>query len=769
MGVRLWQEDGKPKATKVPKCLKDGQIQNAKVTDPSTWMPFQAAQQLVSTGQLDGAGFVMQQDDGLVIIDLDKCLDPATEELEDWAKTLIAKFPTYTEISQSGTGLHLVMWGKKPAKGVKTAEVEIYSDKRFIWMTGNVFPGTTTKVADCQAALDELLASLQPADTAADPADLTTCRPTQFSDEQVLARMKKARNGKKLLNLYETGHWEAAGYKSQSEADLALCGGLYFWAEGDINAVDHIFRQSKLMRSKWDEQHGADTYGVMNLKKCVGGQVHAPSVKEKSAIGIMLDLINDSECEVFKGANGEGYLSAEVDGRQVTYALEQGGAKKLLQRLFFESEGKPIKGKDLQEVLHLLAAKAEFGTAHYPVGLRVMRHEGKIFIALGNEQWQVIEVNQEGWQVKEAADVPVRFYRSPAMLPLPLPAPTDEGDIGQLAAFIHVDEQELRNVTAFCLSVLSGIHPYPILVIKGEHGTAKSTTTRMIRAITDPAKAGLRTLFRQEEDLYIYGQNAHLLAFDNISFLTADQSDAFCRMSTGSGFGRRKLYTNSDEQHFEMARPIILNGIPEVTDRADLADRVLRVELKPFQESDRIDEHTLWEGFNAASGVILSGLLNALSAALKNWDTTTLERKPRLLDFARLVTAAEAALPWEQGEFLASYMNQRHDLILSTLDDDVFAQELIRMVKHCQGREVSHTATDFRNLIIHQLQFIPYKCPMNGRGFSQYLNRHKPAFRAAGVEIISRLVGSGSDRRKIVATWIGPIEKKESSLTRLAI
>ncbi|WP_288481942.1 hypothetical protein [uncultured Deinococcus sp.] len=213
VGVKLWQEDGKPKPTKLPKCIKNGQLQNAKVSEPDTWTTFQAAHGLAASHRVDGVGFVLRQEDGLVIIDLDKYLNPATGELDEWAKELLAKFPTYTEISQSGTGLHLVLWGQKPAKGVKSGQIEIYSDKRFIWMTGHVLSDRPTKVTDCQAALDELMTSLQPADAPL-PFDIAAhSQPkSPFSDEQILSRLKKAKNGRKLTALYDTGQWAAAGY-----------------------------------------------------------------------------------------------------------------------------------------------------------------------------------------------------------------------------------------------------------------------------------------------------------------------------------------------------------------------------------------------------------------------------------------------------------------------------------------------------------------------------------------------------------------------------
>lgn len=50
---------------------------------------------------------------------------------------------------------------------------------------------------------------------------------------------------------------------------MALCNMLAFWAKKDAGLMDEIFRRSGLMRAKWDERHGADTYGNLTIKEAV--------------------------------------------------------------------------------------------------------------------------------------------------------------------------------------------------------------------------------------------------------------------------------------------------------------------------------------------------------------------------------------------------------------------------------------------------------------------------------------------------------------------
>src|SRR5262249_30042936 len=153
---------------------------------------------------------------------------------------------------------------------------------------------------------------------------------------------------------------------------------------------------------------------------------------------------------------------------------------------------------------------------------------------------------------------------------------------------------------------LSGRGPYPILVLNGEQGTGKSVFSRLMRSLIDPSAAPIRAMPKDERDLVVSASNSHVLAFDNLSIVLAWSSDALARLSTGSGFATRMLHTDRDEFIFEGARPIILNGIPTLTDRADLADRAITIHLAVIPEDVRQTEEELFAAFEAKRPAILA-------------------------------------------------------------------------------------------------------------------------------------------------------------------
>jgi putative DNA primase/helicase len=129
---KLEERDGKP--TKVPYIA--GGSGKASSTDSLTWRSFEEAVQALETGRYSGIGFVFSSGDPFAGVDLDDCRDPETGELEEWAAKIVEAFGSYAEVSQSGTGVHIIVMGKAPNK--KRGKVEAYSSERYFAMTGRV-------------------------------------------------------------------------------------------------------------------------------------------------------------------------------------------------------------------------------------------------------------------------------------------------------------------------------------------------------------------------------------------------------------------------------------------------------------------------------------------------------------------------------------------------------------------------------------------------------------------------------------------------------
>jgi putative DNA primase/helicase len=324
-----------------------------------------------------------------------------------------------------------------------------------------------------------------------------------------------------------------------------------------------------------------------------------------------------------------------------------------------------------------------------------------------------------------------------------------QGDANLLRDFLNVEsDDDFRLLVAWSIGCLHPTGPYPILILTGEQGSAKSTAARILRGLIDPARPATRSCPKDERDLVIAAQASHIVAFDNLSRVNGDLADALCRLSTGGGFGTRKLHTNSEEMLFDVTRPVLLNGIPDLAGRADLADRSIIIELPVIGERARRSEAELWEAFEAARPRILAGLLDAACAALAGHRAVRLERAPRMADFARWVVATEDALGWPAGAFLAAYAGNRAQVGEAALEGSVLAQCILQLVDGGRSwcgtasellqeiRERAFTFTDDRQAI-----------PRQANRLSSELRRITPLLRGRGVEVIRERAGKDRTRR----------------------
>src|SRR5262249_7624631 len=149
-----------------------------------------------------------------------------------------------------------------------------------------------------------------------------------------------------------------------------------------------------------------------------------------------------------------------------------------------------------------------------------------------------------------------------------LPRPVPGGSVSSLRRFLNVrSDADFVLVVAWLLACLRERGPYPVLVVSGEHGSAKSTFCKMLRSLVDPNAVPLRALPRNDHDLFIAAGNSRLAAFDNVSGLPGWLSDTLCRLATGGGYAVRQLWTDQDETLFNATQPVMLNGIEQIVTR----------------------------------------------------------------------------------------------------------------------------------------------------------------------------------------------------------
>lgn len=288
----LWRlEERKGKTTKPPYSAVTGQM--AESNNPATWATFEQVQKVLEmdvNGFFGGIGIMFGN--GLFGVDIDHCVDPLGRISDQTAAAIVETADSYTEYSPSGTGVHVLMYGKKPEGGCKRhisdpidgsndVEAEIYDTGRYFTVTGRPYgnpkpiqertaQGAAIHAMIMQAGENLKAKRQQPPQTAqqAPQQPQQTAQPGGYAvDSDLIAAMFRSQHGAAIYALWNC---DLTAYgNDHSRADQALCNHLAYWTNGDPDRMDRLFRQSGLMREKWDSQRGADTYGGMTVKNAI--------------------------------------------------------------------------------------------------------------------------------------------------------------------------------------------------------------------------------------------------------------------------------------------------------------------------------------------------------------------------------------------------------------------------------------------------------------------------------------------------------------------
>ncbi|WP_054302710.1 hypothetical protein [Gemmobacter sp. LW-1] len=438
--------------------------------------------------------------------------------------------------------------------------------------------------------------------------------------------------------------------------------------------------------------------------------------------------------ELWHSPDREAFASVAVQGHVEHWPIAARAFRELISYRHRQETGKMLSATALEDHCRALSGEALFDGACHRTFLRMGEAGRSLYLNLGDVAWRGVAIDAQGWQVIERP--PVRFQCARSMAALPEPVRQSQG-IAALRPFLNTgSEEDFRMMVAWLLGCFHPRGPYPILILTGEQGSAKSTTAKVLRSLIDPANPMARSAPQSEQDLVIAAKHNHVMAFDNLSGVKPVLADALCRIATGGGFGTRKLHSDSDEVLFTATRPILLNGIPDLASRPDLADRAIVVHLPVIAATARQFEAEFWKAFERASPGILAALLDATSCALARIGSVTLPERPRMADFAKWITAAEPALGWPEGAFLQAYASNRQHTQAAALDGNPLAEAILALLA-AQG-PWQGIATDLLRALRQTAPALtadPDSFPRYPNKLTNALRRVQPLLRGRGVTL----------------------------------
>jgi hypothetical protein len=500
--------------------------------------------------------------------------------------------------------------------------------------------------------------------------------------------------------------------------------------------------------------------------------VDVPAGEAKARESVRQRAVNLARlnCELWHAhENGppQGYASFKRDGHTEHVELRTIAGRLWVQGLFYRETGEALSRQDTEQVIDALEATAIHEGPRLPVHVRVADLGDRTYLDLADDAWRVVEVNPKlpapGYQVIPSERAPVRFKRPNGTEALPVPAPG--GSLEELKNFIHTDAPGLALVSVCLVSAMTDRGSAVLLSFMGGQGTSKSTSTRIFQRLVDPRGGALRSAPKRDEDLAVAARNSWVVSYDNFSRISPDLSDSLCRLATGAAFTGRQLYTNGEEVVYAARRPVVLNSITDIVNRADLLDRTVAVHLLKITEDQRQEESVFWPRFEEARPRLLGAALSALSGALARWSESRPERLPRLSDFYHLAHAMGEAIPGGADAFDEAWAAMQGDAIQSALDASPIGAALLSILE-ARHRWKAPAAELLRELNASRAAgFREHDTwPQTPHGLSSALRRLAPALEAKGWHLELGLRATDTKHERLVV-----IVRTEAMAERAAI
>ncbi|OFV67930.1 MAG: hypothetical protein SCAL_000570 [Candidatus Syntrophoarchaeum caldarius] len=348
-----------------------------------------------------------------------------------------------------------------------------------------------------------------------------------------------------------------------------------------------------------------------------------------------------------------------------------------LAEIWWQKEQKALSNDALTTATTTLAGVARFEGGRFHLWNRVAELNGRIYYDLANESGEVIEIDENGWEV--ITDPPVLFRSEQHQRTQIIPE--RGGSIDDLWRFFTLESE--RNRCLFLTVLISYFFheiPRPIVAFYGQHGSRKTTFSKWIKELIDPSKTETLRMPTRDNDMIISLFHHYCAVFDNEGVIKDWQSDILSRAVTGAGETKRALYTDEDEVIFNYKRAIVLNGILIPLYRPDVVDRSLFFKLE--RREDNKSGRELQHEFETAKPQLFGALLDLLAKTLRVLENEEINIPGgiRMYDYAEVGEACMRALGYKEGTFLRHYLSSKGDDNLRVIESSLMGNVLLSLL-----------------------------------------------------------------------------------------
>ncbi len=417
----------------------------------------------------------------------------------------------------------------------------------------------------------------------------------------------------------------------------------------------------KDLRSNWD--------GIR--EKYFGDKNTEAKAEKNNQADKLVELIKSNpSISLFHSDTDEPFIQFSVGNHKEYWLCKSKQTKRWLAREYWNLYKKTPNSDAISNAMTIIEALACFDGPKYKLENRVAARDNNIWYDLADDNWGAIKISNEGWETIANPPVLFRRYSHQQAQVIPLTG----GDIWNIFKYINLKNEDQKLLfLVWIVSCFIPEFPHPIIYLYGPQGSAKSTTSKLLRKIIDPSVIEVSELHKDTKELMQKLYHHWFLMFDNVSHLSSELSDLLCRAVSGSGFSKRELHSDDSDIIYIIKRCLGLNGINLLSLKPDLLERSILLELERIPKDRRRQEQELLIEFNNELPQLLGTIFTIVSRALVIRPTIRVKELPRMADFALWGCAIAEAMGLTGQQFMDGYLRNIRLQTDEVINDNVVA------------------------------------------------------------------------------------------------
>lgn len=381
------------------------------------------------------------------------------------------------------------------------------------------------------------------------------------------------------------------------------------------------------------------------------------------------------------------YVSFEtLDGQIITCWIRDEMYIKHLIRKYYNLTKKVMQSNRLKDILNTIESIYFFDAEKKRIYNRVAKIDEKVIYNMADDKNTTYTITKDGCEETKDESNMFIFHQHQKEQVKPIKPENIRETLKLIFKYVNVNpKQKILFLVTLIVMLISDIL-YPLIIFFGEPGSGKTTACRIFKDLIDPSINGLLSVPRNEDEVYQCIAENHITTFDNISHINNKLSDTICKIITKICFYKRKNFTDGDSVTFSPEGAIILNGIEIVAHRSDLLDRSILFEILKASEDDMKSSSELMEEYEKDKPYILGAMFEALSKALKLYETIKIKNFSRLGEFEKFGFCIAESIHEGHGEkFIKQYKNNKQIQNEEVINSNPFACAIIDFVSINKG------------------------------------------------------------------------------------